>query len=145
MHGGDAVHERPEGVVHVVRPARLVVDRVEGGDQVVAVLLSEVRDVPDLEADVNCAMLGGLGAGDGLLGEVVAREAAVRELAGREVEGATAAAPDVQNVDTLLRAFGQARHEGQDAEGLSRPYSSECVEGAFLEICPKSRNRHPFG
>ena len=34
------------------RRLRLVVDGVEGGYEVVFVLLAEVRDIPDLEADV---------------------------------------------------------------------------------------------
>jgi hypothetical protein len=49
----------------------LVVDGVEGGNQVVAGLFPESGRVPDLEADVGRVVLGGLGAGagDGILGE----------------------------------------------------------------------------
>jgi hypothetical protein len=42
------------------------VDHVEGGDEVVVVLLAELRDVPDLEADVAEALRPFAGAGDAL-------------------------------------------------------------------------------
>jgi hypothetical protein len=57
------------------------VNRVEGGDQVVAGLLVEGCRVLYLEAGVGDAVLLGFGAGagDGFLREVVAYEAAVGE------------------------------------------------------------------
>ena len=56
-------------------------DRVEGGDQLVAFLLVKGGGVLELEAGVGGAVLLGLGAGasDNFLGEVVADEVAVGE------------------------------------------------------------------
>ena len=61
-------------------------------------------------------MLGGLRAGarHGLLGDVVADEAAVWERAGQEVERAPFAAAHVQDVYALFETLGQTGHQGQD-------------------------------
>src|SRR5918998_1582949 len=91
------------------RGSCLIVDRVEGRDEVVALLFVYGGGVPDLEADVLGALLGGFAAGPsyGFLREVVSYKAAIRELAGHEVEGTPAAAAHVHDVDALLQASGQ--------------------------------------
>src|SRR5690606_38655870 len=133
VHGGDGVEHRPQGVVQVVlqvaggpdvhheedtigpqgasdagehlRRVGLVVDGVEGGNQVEAVLHREDRDVPDLQVGVRQAPGGGFGAagGDALLRDVVAGEAAVREGPRHEVNGVPGATADVQHVDARLQ------------------------------------------
>ena len=102
LHQVDAV-----SLERIVDPSKhgrrfgLVVDRVEGGDQVLAFLLVEGGSVLGLEADVGGAVLPRLGAspGDGLLGEVVANEATGRELTSQEGQRLTAAASYVQDFD----------------------------------------------
>ena len=91
----------------------LIVDRVEDRDEVVGVLHIELRHVLLHEAGVGEAHPFGLRApgGDALVGEVVAREAAVGESLRHQVDRVTGAAGDVRHVDARRQLFGEAGHE----------------------------------
>src|SRR5699024_3678268 len=101
---------------------RLVVDRVEGGDQVETTLLAQVRRVPADELGVLQAQPGGLGACDlqGFGQEVVAGRPDLRVVLGDQVHGVAAAATDVGNCDPVGEPVGQAgeRHAHVDERGV---------------------------
>src|SRR5690606_32904380 len=99
--------------------ARLVVDRVEGGDEVVGVGGSgaiEVAQVPGQVLDVaqTARVRARARVGDRLLGQVDAGETAARIQLGQAQQNASAPAARVEHPDTAREAFAQARHQRQD-------------------------------
>src|SRR5215217_8893090 len=95
LHEVDAVvFERPGDAFEDRCWFGLVVDRVEGGDEVVARGLVERRGVLNLETNVRRAVPLGLGYGPKypLFGDVVAGEVAVGEGAGHKVKRPAATA-----------------------------------------------------
>jgi hypothetical protein len=94
----------------------LVVDRVEGGDEIEGPVLVERGRIPDLESDVvQPAALGfGPGPSDRLLGKVVTHETALRELLCEANHGSTRAAADVQDVDAQAQSSRQVGNERQN-------------------------------
>src|SRR5829696_8556792 len=94
-----------------------VVDHVERCDELIVIPLFKPCCVLGLEANVIqspklCFCPGG---GDGIVGEIVAHETAVREGLGHEVEHNPMPAPDVRGSDATLQAFDQPWNDGKRA------------------------------
>ena len=121
--GGDVYHEEgasgTQGVANELQSEgglRLVVNDVEGGNEVGLPSEIELEDVFSFEADVGKAEGDGLGAGGfkAFGGDVITGEAAGRKGSSHEVEGVSAATSDVDNVDAGFEAGFDAGDEGHD-------------------------------
>src|SRR6266542_3454227 len=118
LHEVDAVRREGAGdPAQYRRGIALVVDGIEGRDQVELGLGLELRDVEHLEAGVPEPHLAGLGPrpGDCVLAEIVADEARRRVLMGHHIDGVAGAAPNVRHADARLQALGQALGSRQEA------------------------------
>lgn len=99
-----------------LRRLSLVVDRVEGGDEVEPIPLRQVRHVACLEARVGQPQALGLVAPrlGTLLREVVADEPAVGKDPGHQINGMASTTADVGHLDASPEPLRQARDQGED-------------------------------
>ena len=123
MAGGLNVDAEPISVglqhtvdsLHHLSRFRLVVDRVEGGDEVELERVVERGDVLRLEGSVGQPPCRGLGAAsrDGFVGKVEPDEARVRERLRHHIDRVSRASADVGHVDACLEPLDDAGHQRQ--------------------------------
>jgi len=121
---------------------RLVVDRVEHGDDVIGRRFVQLRHVLTLEGRVRQPQPSRFGAArrDPLVGEVDSGEPAVRERKRHHVDGMPTAATPVGHLDACPQPFGQSLCERQDdvdqgsVEHLAALFGHDRVETGVLAV-----------
>ena len=149
----DVEHEeQPAGPQRLVHPGQhacgvhLVVDGVEGGDNVERRIDGQPETSHDLERRVRQppALRLGPGLGDRVVGEVVADEGRARERPGHQVDRVPGAAPDVRHAGPQRRAGPDAGGERQDpVDQLAIEQTSGRLVHDVGELRPERRVRHP--
>ncbi len=120
---GDVLHQedaagpkRGVDALEHARGARLIVNRVERGDQVIGVLEPQLRGIGLDERDVAQVARRDFGAarGNRLGRQVDASEAALRKRLGHRQDRAAASARDVEHVNPRAETADEPVRQGQD-------------------------------